>query len=342
MQPIPPPSRTGPEAVRKASPKAHLDRPDAGELEMPPRISIGLPVYNGERFLAEAIEGVLGQTFSDFELVISDNASTDRTQEISLEFCRVDQRIRYYRNARNIGAAPNYNRCFELARSRDYFKWIAYDDLMSDDFLEPCIAALDRDPNASIAFPSMVHANAEHEVTTRQLRDDLSLLDDHPGRRARRLIEYGLEAPDIYWSIYAVMRRSALEQTDLHGNYTASDQVFLFQLSLTGKFIQVSDGIFIRRAHPEAWTMRTDRTPKTDAVWFGSQSRSPVALPHWSLLFHHLRAVWLAELPVREKAYCLQALAHRTRREWRQLGGDVKLVLRELVRGRRRGNPSLN
>ncbi len=81
-----------------------------------PRVSIGLPVFNGERYLARAIDSVLGQDFRDFELIICDNASTDRTAEICAAYARRDARVRYVRNPRNLGAGPNYDRCFHLAR----------------------------------------------------------------------------------------------------------------------------------------------------------------------------------------------------------------------------------
>lgn len=83
---------------------------------MEPRVSIGLPVYNGEVFLAETLNSILSQTFQDFELIICDNASTDQTQEICRKFARQDERIRYYRNEANLGAAKNFNRVFSLAR----------------------------------------------------------------------------------------------------------------------------------------------------------------------------------------------------------------------------------
>jgi glycosyltransferase involved in cell wall biosynthesis len=299
------------------------------------RVSIGLPVYNGERYVGEAIEGVLSQTFSAFELVISDNASTDRTREICEDLARHDPRVRYSRNPENLGAAPNFNRCFALASPTEYFKWITYDDLMSDDFVERCIEALDSDTRVSLAFPAMVNADAEGNVTGRQLREDLSLLESEPGRRAQRLIAYGLEAPDIYWTIYGLIRRSALEQTELHGNYIASDQVLLFQLALTGKFVQVPQALFIRRTHPNAWTMRTGRTPTSDALWFGGSSRS-VVLPHWTLLGRHLRSILRSELSLHDRARCVRAVARRALHEWRQLGGDVKLTMRDVIRSDRR------
>ena len=110
-----------------------------------PRLSIGLPVYNGEKFLKEAIDSLLAQTFEDFELIISDNASTDKTEEICRAYAEKDQRIRYYRNDKNIGCARNFDRVFKLS-SGEYFKWAAYDDLHAPDFIEKCVEVLDQDP----------------------------------------------------------------------------------------------------------------------------------------------------------------------------------------------------
>jgi glycosyltransferase involved in cell wall biosynthesis len=304
-----------------------------------PRVSVGLPVYNGERYVGEAIEAVLSQTFTDLELVISDNASSDGTRDICEEAARDDTRVRYYRSPENLGAAPNFNRCFALAKASKYFKWITYDDLITNDFIERCIEALESDVDVSLAFPALVHADAEGNVISGQQQGDMSLVDKEPGRRAQRLIEYGLESPDIYWTLYGVMRRSALETTELHGNYIASDQVLLFQLSLTGKFVQVPEALLIHRAHPDAWTMMADRTPKSDAVWFGGSSAG-VVLPHWTLFARHARSIARADVSLRDKATCVRALVKRALREWRNLGGDVKLVLRDAARHRRRpGSP---
>ena len=117
-----------------------------------PRVSIGLPVYNGEKFIREAIDSIFSQTFEDFELIISDNGSTDRTQQICQAYAAQDLRIRYYRNKKNIGAARNYNLVFELA-SGEYFKWAAHDDLCAPEYLERCVEILDRDPDVVLCYP---------------------------------------------------------------------------------------------------------------------------------------------------------------------------------------------
>ena len=114
-----------------------------------PAVSVGLPVYNGERYLAEAIESVLRQTFADFELVISDNASTDRTAEICRSFARADGRVRYHRNEANLGALPNFNRVFDLGRGR-YFKWAAHDDVLRPELLRRCVDVLEDNRDAVV------------------------------------------------------------------------------------------------------------------------------------------------------------------------------------------------
>ena len=118
-----------------------------------PRLSIGMPVYNAERYLAEALDGFLAQTFQDFEIIVSDNASSDRTAEICLSFAERDPRIRYFRNARNLGAIPNFNRVFELSRA-PLFKWAAHDDLYHPRYLQTCVRILDDDPDVILAHSS--------------------------------------------------------------------------------------------------------------------------------------------------------------------------------------------
>ena len=115
-----------------------------------PRVTIGLPVYNGQNYLVETLESLLAQTYTDFELVISDNASTDRTEAICRQYAAGDARIRYYRNDENIGASANYNRAFELGRG-EYFKWAAHDDLLAPTYLERCVEVLDANPDVVLA-----------------------------------------------------------------------------------------------------------------------------------------------------------------------------------------------
>ncbi len=115
-----------------------------------PRLSVGLPVYNGDGFLAQSIEALLGQTYEDFELIISDNASTDGTADICRRYEKQDPRIRYYRQERNIGCAPNHNFVIQQARG-ELFKTASHDDLYARDLLRLCVDALDEHPQVVLA-----------------------------------------------------------------------------------------------------------------------------------------------------------------------------------------------
>ncbi|MEO1543162.1 MAG: glycosyltransferase family 2 protein, partial [Pseudomonadota bacterium] len=121
------------------------------ERHQPPKVTIGVPVYNGEAYLAEALDSILGQTFGDFEVIISDNASCDRTEDICRDYASRDPRITYIRQEKNAGAAPNFNLLVSLAKGK-YFKWAASDDLIAPEFLASCLEALESNSNASIAM----------------------------------------------------------------------------------------------------------------------------------------------------------------------------------------------
>src|ERR1700730_635676 len=111
-----------------------------------PRLTVGLPVYNGESYLAESLDALLGQSYEDFELIISDNASTDGTADICRGYAKQDSRIRYIRQPHHIGLAPNHNFVAEQGRG-EFFKWAAADDLYARDLLKCCVDALDEYPH---------------------------------------------------------------------------------------------------------------------------------------------------------------------------------------------------
>ncbi len=106
-----------------------------------PAVSIGMPVYNGAGFIRDALDSLLAQTFTDFELIISDNASTDDTQAICAAYAARDPRIRYIRQPRNQGGVPNFLYVLQQARG-DYFMWAAHDDIWAPDWLDVLIAGL--------------------------------------------------------------------------------------------------------------------------------------------------------------------------------------------------------
>src|SRR5437868_2832321 len=116
-----------------------------------PLVSLAMPVYNGEAFLADAIRSCLAQDYHNFELIITDNASTDGTEKICRGFAASDSRVRYIRNERNLGAGPNFNRGFELGSGK-YLKWCAADDRISPNFVSACVAVLEENPEVVLAY----------------------------------------------------------------------------------------------------------------------------------------------------------------------------------------------
>jgi glycosyltransferase involved in cell wall biosynthesis len=301
---------------------------------MAPRVSIGLPVRNGERYLSGAIESVLGQTFDDFELVVSDNASTDATESICRDFARRDTRVRYERSSTDVGAAGNHNRCVDLSTG-PYFMWLAHDDLLGELQLERCVAALEHDPAASMAFPRLTYIDAEGAPSGSQTLDDLSLLADDPGARSWQLVRQELASEDIFSAFYSLLRRDALQRTRRHGTYLAADQVLVFELVLAGKLVQVAGAEFVRRRHGDSSMLR-HRSPAERAVWFDTSARRRVHLAHWMLFGQHYRAIVRMRLPLRASLRAAAAVSYRALREWRNLGGDVKEAART-VRSSRMG-----
>jgi len=262
-----------------------------------PRVSIGVPVYNGENYIKEALDSILAQTYADFELIISDNASTDRTPEICRAYAAKDPRIRYYRNAENLGGAPNYNRTFELS-SGEYFKWAAHDDVLAPDFLLRCVQVLDEHPEVVLCHPKSKIIDEHGEVIEDygvHLRTD----SPQPYVRFHDLIW----VRHWCWQIFGLIRRSALEMTRLHGSYASSDRVLLIELALLEPFYEIPEYLFFSRRHRHQ-ASHLVRDLHAYATWFDSSKRGKLVLPASKLVLEHFRAVSNAPISRTERARC--------------------------------------
>ena len=149
-----------------------------------PTVSIAMPVYNGERYVAQAIESMLGQTFRDFEFVISDNASNDGTEALCRRYAATDSRIRYIRRTTNIGGPRNFDYAFSLCCGR-YVKWTTADDFSDPHFLEQAVAVLERDPEIVLCYPRTQIVDADGRPV-REYEDNLELDDASPRARFRQ------------------------------------------------------------------------------------------------------------------------------------------------------------
>jgi glycosyltransferase involved in cell wall biosynthesis len=224
-----------------------------------PTLTIGLPVYNGENYLRQSLEALLAQTFPDFELVISDNASTDSTADICQEFASLDPRIRYVRQVENIGAGPNHNILVPHARGR-YFKWASHDDLYAPDLVERCVGLLQTNPQAVLAHAWDAVIDAAGETVYKEPYA-LDTTNPDPAARLRSLL-YVPGGNDFY----GVIRTDVLRNVGEHGSYYNADRVFVAGLALRGAFVQVPEVLYLRRDHAGRATRAGDRRARAAAL----------------------------------------------------------------------------
>jgi glycosyltransferase involved in cell wall biosynthesis len=274
-----------------------------GVMGATPLVSVGIPVYNGERYLAAALDAMLAQDLEDFELIISDNASDDGTAEIARDYAARDRRIRYYGNERNLGLVRNFNRLFELSTGR-YFKWTAHDDWHPPQTLRLCADALERDPSAVLCATGVAIMDDDGEVFA-EWHPSAELQSPEPHLRVHRLLwSMGETHP-----LFAVMRADALRRTrfapDLFRGFLGADRVLLAELALMGPIVQVPEILHHyrqARMRPGAH-LRTDRTPPSVILDPANNGKLPSRT--WRLCLEHLRLVSGARLTPRHKLWLL-------------------------------------
>lgn len=287
-----------------------------------PRVSIGLPVYNGEDYLEQAIGSVLRQTFEDLELVICDNASTDRTGEICRAAAAADERVRYLRNERNLGAAPNYNRAWAES-SGQYFKWIAHDDRIKPIYLTTTLAALEADPSAVLCNTviDQIDAEGKHLGCYRSVLGECAA-----PRLAQRLAALVLQS-HTNMDFFGLIRRSAMVGSLLHQAYPNADRAFLAQMALRGKLLQLEQPLIEIREHPNRYTRKT-KTNRAKAAWHDVDRTGKVEVPVITLFRTYRKLVETEAMTDEDRAECRAVL----RRFWLQgfnlgrLGADLLSV----------------
>lgn len=215
-----------------------------------PLVSIGLPVYNGERFLAQAIESLLGQTLRDLELIVSDNASTDRTAEICRAYEARDARVRYIRQPVNIGAPRNWNFVAQQARGR-YFKWASANDFCDPRMLARCVAALRADPEAVLCYGRTCIVD-EDTAEQKPFAHDFSVPDERPSERFKTL----RRSLVLNNAEMGVIRLDVLRRTGGDRPYPHGDLVLMAELALRGRFLLLPDVLLYRRFGRATWSMR--------------------------------------------------------------------------------------
>lgn len=265
-----------------------------------PLISIGMPVYNGERFVRQALESILIQDYGNFELIISDNASTDSTSKICQRYADRDARIRYVRNETNLGASPNHKRVFEMGRG-DYFKWAAHDDECLPTFLSRCMSVFGEAPQSVVlVYPQSLIIDEEG----RMIREYHASIEAKASRPHRRLASV-LSNVVLGTPAYGVMRASALKQTRLIDAFFSSDYVLFAELAMLGEIWELPEPLLRKRFHP-ARSMVAYKTVQDFDAWLdtGCSRRLRVLSPCHRLAFEYLRSAWHLPLSPYQRMMC--------------------------------------
>lgn len=253
-----------------------------------PRVSIGMPVFNGEATLEHAMRALLAQDFDDFELIISDNASTDRSIEIVQDLARRDPRIRLHRQPHNVGANPNYNGLIDLARGT-YFKWASANDWCEPSMIGKLVAVLDDRPDVVLAYPR-TRLFEQHPEQFHDCPESLRLDHADPTERMTLIWDHlGLNN-----MMNGLIRLHALRQTARIGRFMLGDVVLMGELMLHGKAALLDEPLFYRRMD-EATATRLMGAEGQHRHHYPDR-RKPVRWEHWRSAFAWPAAVLRAPL----------------------------------------------
>jgi glycosyltransferase involved in cell wall biosynthesis len=300
--------------------------------------SIGLYVYNGECFLEAALRSILNQTFTDFELIISDNASTDRTGDIAQSYAKGDDRVRYYRSEKNMGAGWNMRRVYELATCK-YFKWSAADDVLEPEFLRLCVEILEREDDCVVAYakPKEVDGNGAF-IRNYDIPVKVDSNDTVARFREMILIDHNC------YQIFGLIRMSALRQLPPHGIYVNADRVLLSRLSLLGRFCETPEALFSSRRHGGQsvaklpvrltaprfrLTNRFGSLPCTE--WWDPTKTRSLTFPEFRQLREYFLSIRHAPLSGRQKLNCYSLLLSWVNQRSNYLYGDLLIAADQML-----------
>lgn len=288
-----------------------------------PRVTVGVPVFNGAECIRRALDSVLAQTFTDFVVEISDNASTDSTGEICSEYVKRDTRVRYIRQPSNIGAARNFNFLAARARSR-YFMWHCVDDFTDPSYLEVCFRTLEARPDAVLAYTRAGSIDA-NGTQTMPPADAAAPYDERDCiSRFRFCLKPMAYDEDI---LFGLMRTSALQATRLQGAFPGGDRAFCAEMSLRGAYVRLPEVLFWRRTYQ-------DRMSAEERWIYDAAGRRGPAMKEWRILLHHCGTLTRAALPGTVKVRLWRELAQRAFADRRQLLREL-LIASSWALGRR-------
>ncbi len=286
-----------------------------------PLVSIGLPVYNGSNFIEDAIDSILGQTYSNIELIICDNASTDSTAELCRRYVESDARVSYYRQIKNLGAARNFNCAFNKSKGK-YFKWASHDDLLESDYIDNCVSFLEKHPDFVLCWPYMDFIDEAGRFIGRQAMNNLSISQETFASRIRQLFDFQIAGDDVIPTIFGLMRSDALRQTRLWQRFISSEEILMLELLLQGKVWQLEKTGFHFRIHDDS-AFHKNRTPAEREKWFDTDKHYVLQFPVWFLLARYYALIAKSQIGHAEKLRCYYEITRRAVYLWRRYLGDL-------------------
>ena len=279
-------------------------------IDRKPLVSIGLPVYNTESHIGQALDSLLAQDYEDFELIISDNASSDGTREICLEYAARDKRVRYYRNERNMGIAWNQNRAFELSSGK-YFKWAGGHDYVAPSFISACKQVLDADSGVVLAYPlaRVVDRNEKINGVVPELIDTRRL------PTVARVLVVVAKVEHCALELYGLFRTAALRRCRPLSKCIANDHILMSEISILGSIALVPEVLFFRRDFAPVWT-GDESMAKTFLRLDPEANKQRKIRPFWELGIQQLVGAWRLA-PLTMTFYLLPLIAYTHYSRWR-------------------------
>lgn len=286
-----------------------------------PLVTIGLPVYNSQRYVRQSIDSLLAQTYRDFVLIISDNASNDGTADICQEYARADSRVQYHRNPVNIGNPGNFNRVFELTKTK-YLKWSTSDDLWAPTFVERAVEIMEADSSIALCYPGASIVNSEGG-DPQPYDDRLHLMEPDPAERFVSLISNIA----LVHQHLGLIRMSCLRQTHLLGPFVHSDNNLVAELVLYGKFFELPERLFFRRFHSTSGSWKRQDADHQQKFYLATNAKR-MNLVRWKQDMRYFPAVARAPLPLRSKIGLYRFLLRQLRWDRYLLASEVRHYLR--------------
>lgn len=290
------------------------------------KVVIGLPVYNGQRYLGAAIESHLSQSFGDFDLVISDNGSTDATPDICADYAREDNRITYLRSPENRGILWNHRRVFEAIESpNQYFRWAGGDDIMGPGLLQAMVEVLNTRPEVEAVVPDTKNID-EHGKIVGSMARTLDLQSADVLERARNVLTANYQ----HVIAYGLLRASTLRLMRTRPDYVGWDPVFIWELVLRGQMVQPAGSALLRRFH--SGSISHVKTAKEMRKWVEPSSRAGMNFPHWTWAYERARALIASPLSTRDRLRIGALLARATMWQRGALVRDLTQAARRALR----------